>query len=226
MPYDLLLLPLLGGYWFCRTWHYTNFALQQTDRLGTLLYSATVGVGLLLGARPLVLAIEAAEIPLEWFIRIAPWSFSGTAICSALAAYPLAKLFNAFGQGDKQALASVLRFGDEIERIFARSVSDGEFLDIAFDDGTAVIAVAGELPAAIRPGAEWVEFHILTEGHCETGSLTPTYPELDAAFDALVACTIDFEIRVFRVSDIRSVAIFNMDPHLQAAASRTEYEAE
>ncbi len=44
MPTNLLLLPLLGGYWFLHSFYYTRFRSQRLDGYRLLLESALVGV--------------------------------------------------------------------------------------------------------------------------------------------------------------------------------------
>ena len=60
MPYNLLLLPLLGGFLFFHLTHFFRFAAQRLDGYRLLFQSAIAGTFLSILARLIVLAIAAS----------------------------------------------------------------------------------------------------------------------------------------------------------------------
>ena len=58
MPTNLLLLPLLGGYWFLHNLYYTKFRSQRLDGYRLLLESALAGVASMAFGRLLVLLLR------------------------------------------------------------------------------------------------------------------------------------------------------------------------
>jgi hypothetical protein len=68
MPTNLLLLPLLGGYWFLHTLYYTRFRSQRLDGYRLLMESAFAGLLLTLVARVVVLFAQ------RWPLIQSPWS--------------------------------------------------------------------------------------------------------------------------------------------------------
>jgi hypothetical protein len=81
MPTNLLLLPLLGGFWFMLFCHYFHFRAQQLEGYRLLLYSAFAGVGFFGMARILTWYLQSipwVSAPKEVWHEIAPVEFAGT----------------------------------------------------------------------------------------------------------------------------------------------------
>jgi hypothetical protein len=90
MPYNLFLLPLLGGFVLARRWNLTRFYALRAESYVTLLYASLAGAVLLLIARALLLAITSlldlsptgthfvAIFDREWHNAV-PFRFSGVA---------------------------------------------------------------------------------------------------------------------------------------------------
>lgn len=84
MPTNLLLLPLLGGYWFLHTFHYTRFRSQRLDGYRLLVESALAGVVFAVLARGLVLLLRICPCVKHAWLLIAGdrAPFLGTAVVS------------------------------------------------------------------------------------------------------------------------------------------------
>jgi len=85
MPTNLLLLPLLGGYWFLHTLYYTRFRSQRLDGHRLLMESAFAGLLLTLVARVVVVFAQRSQVVQSAWSDIAPGlPFLGTASASLL----------------------------------------------------------------------------------------------------------------------------------------------
>lgn len=83
MPANLLLLPLLGGYWFVHFCHYFRFRAQRQDGYRLLLESAFAGVLLIGFARVIVLFLISLPQLLEFrngWAQFVPLPYSGNAV--------------------------------------------------------------------------------------------------------------------------------------------------
>lgn len=81
MPSNLLLLPLLGGYWFLHAFYYTRFRSQRLDGYRLLVESALVGVILSIIGRLAVLFLLRFPSAITAWVKVAPANvpFLGTA---------------------------------------------------------------------------------------------------------------------------------------------------
>jgi hypothetical protein len=99
MPYNLLLLPLLGGFIFIWQWNVTRYhaARSQNERL--LIYSAIAGLVFLIAAFFITVNLKRLWPGLSpWWYGYIPFPYSGTAglafLLGALVWIPLNWLFN------------------------------------------------------------------------------------------------------------------------------------
>jgi hypothetical protein len=98
MPSNLLLLPLLGGYWFLHAFYYTRFRSQRLDGYRLLMESALVGVFLSILGRLAVLLLLCFPSAMKAWMTVAPASvpFLGTALGSLLLGLCTPHLLNLF----------------------------------------------------------------------------------------------------------------------------------
>jgi hypothetical protein len=84
VPTNLLLLPLLGGYWFLHTLYYTRFRSQRLDGYRLLLESLIAGVLFAVSGRLAVAILSLVPHVSRFWFAIAPRDvpFLGTA-CAA-----------------------------------------------------------------------------------------------------------------------------------------------
>jgi hypothetical protein len=62
MPYNLLLLPLIGGFLFVHLTHFFRFGAQRLDGYRLLFQSAIAGIGLSAAARLIDLLIDLTPL--------------------------------------------------------------------------------------------------------------------------------------------------------------------
>lgn len=99
MPYNLLLLPLLGGFLFLHLAHLVRFKAQHLDGYRLLFYSALWGFGLAVIAR--ILVVGFSFTPIASFAgpiwnRFAPFPFAETSALALLLGPLFALILNLF----------------------------------------------------------------------------------------------------------------------------------
>ncbi len=127
MPkFDLLLLPLLGGYIFLITFFLTKFYHQRIERQRLIFNSSILAVLLSL----LILSLDKYIFKTyllncrEFFGKLNPIEYEGLneSILIFLSAYPVAKILNFIGT-KKRALSYVVnKWGNDFEKLFWNSL--------------------------------------------------------------------------------------------------------
>lgn len=130
MPYNLLLLPLLGGFLFFFTAHLFRFGAQRLEGYKLLFQSAIAGVILSFFARLFVLALATtaagAWLERRWFV-FSPFAFSATSALSMILG-PLAALaLNLFIPTGKAKDIEVRRNGSPLIQLLHHAAK-GHFL--------------------------------------------------------------------------------------------------
>lgn len=145
MPFNLLLLPLLGGYIVANFGNLSKFIVLRSDGHRLLFYSSLAGVGLLIIATILhallvdiVLALEAEWLCDGWH-RMVPFSYSGIALLSLLLAFPLVLLFN-YAIDESQAVdRAIVRKGDPFELLLRRAFGETKMIAITIRNGKVYV---------------------------------------------------------------------------------------
>lgn len=87
MPYNLLLLPLLGGFIFARYWNVSRYHVLRAEKERLLIIAALAGLGWLIVAFTIV-KLAGALFPCspdfpclhDWWVRNVPFEYSGTSL--------------------------------------------------------------------------------------------------------------------------------------------------
>ncbi len=182
MPWNLLLLPLLGGFWFVSIFYPTRFSAIQASRDRLFFYSATAGLGLAVGARLLVIAVFCLQPYLPLFLanfsawlktQFVPWPYSGTAVLACVLGPFLAQGLNLcmrrkrFGRwritADEKLKVrdfanekALLQSGDQFERKVTTWMQKADLVIITLKNGKVYVAVVTEAPANIDGRCPWI----------------------------------------------------------------------
>jgi hypothetical protein len=136
MPYNLLLLPLIGGFLFLHITHYFRFGAQRLDGYRLLFQSAIVGIALSGLGRLLILAIKATpfgeSIRLAW-LQFSPFNYSGTS-AAALLLGPLAALVvNLFINKERARDMEIRGHGNSLLRLLHQAEQDKRMISVTLD---------------------------------------------------------------------------------------------
>ena len=99
MPYNLLLLPLIGGFLFLHIAHYFRFGAQRLDGYRLLFQSAIAGIGLSALARMITLLVDLTPLGKHaeaLWMMFSPFSYSGTSAFALLVGPIAALVINRF----------------------------------------------------------------------------------------------------------------------------------
>jgi hypothetical protein len=136
MPYNLLLLPLLGGFLFFFTAHLFRFGAQRLEGYKLLFQSAIAGVILSLFARLIVLGIAISPAG-EWLERhwliFSPIAFSATGALSMILGPVAALTLNLFIDKDQAKQIEVRRNGNPLIRLFYQASQEHFLISVTMD---------------------------------------------------------------------------------------------
>jgi hypothetical protein len=131
MPFNLLLLPLLGGYIFARKYYRTRYSALRSENYGLLFLAAQYGL--------VFLAIAAVARALWTFLRYLvppliivnnlwhvffPFDYSGTAILALLLGVTSWRYFNRGLTSDDEVDTSIREKGDPLEVLLKDAMRD------------------------------------------------------------------------------------------------------
>jgi hypothetical protein len=137
MPYNLLLLPLLGGFLFFFTAHLFRFGAQRLEGYKLLFQSAVAGVVLSFLARLIVLAIANTEtgawLQARWS-AFSPFPFSATSALSMVLGPVAALGLNLFIDTDSAKEIEVRRNGNPLIRLLYRAAKERFLVSITMDN--------------------------------------------------------------------------------------------
>ena len=124
MPYNLLLLPLLGGFLFLHITHFTRFQAQRLDGYRLLLYSALCGTALGILGRIIVLLLGLTPLGTSagdvWW-RFAPFGFSDTSAWGLALGPIIALVVNGFVNAEDAKDIEIRRHGNSLTKLLHRA---------------------------------------------------------------------------------------------------------
>ena len=136
MPYNLLLLPLLGGFLFFFRAHLFRFGAQRLEGYKLLFQSAVAGVVLSFFARLIVLALTmtapGAWLEARWAV-FSPFPFSATSVVAMVLGPIAALILNLFIDQDVAKEIEVRRNGNPLLRLFYRAAKERFLVSVTMD---------------------------------------------------------------------------------------------
>lgn len=154
MPFNLLLLPLLGGYILVTRLRWTRYQMLRADGQRLVLSSALAGVILLMVATALHEFIRYGGY--QWYHswapvwhRIAPFPYSGVTVLALLLSVPGYVLMNIF-QGEGSAIDRVIkRKADPFEMLLHRCFNERKMIALTVKNGKVYV---GYITTVLNPG--------------------------------------------------------------------------
>jgi hypothetical protein len=149
MPYNLLLLPLLGGFLFFHLTHFFRFGAQRLDGYRLLLQSAIAGTCLSILARLLVLGIlfsPARDTIAGLWSTFSPFSYSGTSALSLLLGPLLAFVINLIVDRDKAKDLEIRRHGNALLQLLHRAQRGQRLISVTLDSRKWYVGWVAESP--------------------------------------------------------------------------------
>jgi hypothetical protein len=158
MPFNLLLLPLLGGFIFFSHWNRTAFFAKRQDSERLLLYSSLWGV-LFLGISFLLSILLPYT---DWFTGLRHWwafntppiEFSGISSCALLLGvigqFALNKLwpFSRIWNKNKEGVRAIEKHGSQLEKLLYRALVERKRVMVTLKGGKVYI---GRVAISLTP---------------------------------------------------------------------------
>lgn len=152
MPFNILLLPLLGGYIFITYWTVTRFTARRYSGERLIIHSAIAGLVFLIIA--FVATTEIAKLQpsaVTWWSAHVPFAYSGASILSFLLGALLWIPLNWFADRDERAAKVVADTGDFLEVLLDQSIRELKQVSITLKSGKVYI---GFVTSAFDPADE------------------------------------------------------------------------
>ena len=136
MPYNLLLLPLIGGFLFIHLTHFFRFGAQRLDGYRLLFQSAIAGICLSAFARLIDLLIDRTSIGASthvlwaWF---SPFSYSAVSALALCLGPAFALLINLFVGRERAKNSEIRRNGNLLTQLLNRAGKEKLLLSITLD---------------------------------------------------------------------------------------------
>ncbi|MGD1894154.1 MAG: hypothetical protein ACFB15_26605 [Cyclobacteriaceae bacterium] len=153
MPFNLLLFPLVGGYYLLITSRFTKYIHQRIDRQRLIFNAVLAGIFLLvlatIGVRILKTSFpEWSESMRDWFPLQIP--YTGTAILSFVLGILIAHISNLF-INDTKALSRSIRFiGNELEQLVRSAFLNTALISFTMKSGKVYVGWPLSLPRPSR----------------------------------------------------------------------------
>ncbi|HSU61591.1 MAG TPA: hypothetical protein VLI55_19945 [Bryobacteraceae bacterium] len=149
MPYNLLLLPLLGGFLFIHLAHYFRFGAQRLDGYRLLFQSAIAGVCLAGIARVVIELVERSAIGISglalWF-GFFPFKYSAESSLSLVLGPISAGIVNLF-MGKKQSKdREIHKHGNALMKLLHRATEERLLISVTLDNRKWYVGWVTESP--------------------------------------------------------------------------------
>jgi hypothetical protein len=186
MPTNVLLLPLLAGYWFVHNFYYTRYRAQRLDGYRLLLESALTGVGFAIIGRLAAKLLTASTWSLpRWlanlWISLAPVDvpFLGSATMALsialIAPFALNRLLHLCGwTRDAAQRDAIARSGNGLLKLLHRASNEERAVSITLSNRKVYVGMIVEAPN-LEPHDRFVTIIPLFSGHRNSDTLELTF---------------------------------------------------
>ncbi len=175
MPYNLLLLPLIGGFLFVHLTHYFRFAAQRADGYRLLFYAAIAGVCLSIAGRlgELLLVTTPAGKSFGTYWNIfSPFPYSATSAISLLLGPCLALLVNLFISKEKAKSKEIRSHSNFLLRLLDEAVNQKRLISVTLDSRKWYAGWVVESPN-LDPREQYFRLLPFISGYRDKDSLEP-----------------------------------------------------
>jgi len=140
VPFNVLLLPLLGGYIFITQWNRTRFRTKRDTGERLLFHAGLAGVVLLVAAFVIVHLITWLNPGLhDAWTREVPFPYAGTSLLALLLGLIGWWPANLFFPREKEARRVLREWGDHLEILFDRALTENRQISVTLKGGKVYI---------------------------------------------------------------------------------------
>jgi hypothetical protein len=219
VPFNLLLLPLLGGYTFLTRWNRTRFSTKRYTGERLLFHSAFAGAVFLLAAFFIVHTVAAVAPNLHhWWAHQVPFPYAGTSLLAFLLGSLSWIPANLFYPKEQEARRVVQEWGDHLEILFDRAQTENRQISLTLKGGKVYIGFVLENfdPSYDR---KYVTILPMASGYRNSADhrvvLTTPYSDVYASMlesERTDLKASDFKV-VIPVAEVQSANLFDWDAY-------------
>lgn len=218
MPFNLLIFPLVGGYYILTRFEYLKYVQYRLESQRILLNSAFAGIILLVicfalrtiagWGFPNLITLVTEYLPVKT-------QYFATTSFSLVAAVLGTELANLFVDRKKAIRKSLERVGNEFELLMSSSFFDGHLLQFTMDNGKVYIGWVKELPKPFT--TNYIRITPALSGYRNEKKeliFTTQYLTVYASYIADGSIANQNELKtdlVIKADKINSVCFFDMD---------------
>jgi hypothetical protein len=175
MPYNLLLLPLIGGFLFIHIAHYFRFAAQRADGYRLLFQAAIAGVALSILGRFVVIVLDltslAPPVRQAWHV-FSPFPYSGTSAISLLLGPFFGCLLNLCINKDKAKKVEIEARGNFLLRLLDEAATQSRLISVTLDSRKWYVGWVAETPN-LNPHEQFFRLLPFISGYRDKDGLEP-----------------------------------------------------
>lgn len=219
MPWNLLLLPLLGGFLFLRFCYYYNIRLQRYENYRLVFEAAACGVGMAILGRltAWVLHWTEAGAYFQRFCReLAPWDYFGTSLLAFVWGPSLAMLVNWRVEEVRAKDLAIEQAGDDLLALTIDAMDKSEAIMLTLDSRKVYVGFVWQSPN-LRTGMNHILLLPAVSGYRDEKTMevefTTNYVRLWAPKDEHSEPTVppsEF-VTVIPVNSVKSASMFDME---------------
>jgi hypothetical protein len=177
MPYNLLLLPLLGGFLFFHIAHYFRFSAQRLDGYRLLLQTAVAGTLLEILARFLGLLFEllpiSESVQNRWNALV-PFPYAATSLLAFVLGPLAAIVWNIFVTKEEAKEIEIRKHGNAFTQLLLRAQKEKQLISITLENRKWYIGWITESPN-LDPQELYFRLLPYRSGYRETDNLKTVY---------------------------------------------------
>lgn len=175
MPYNLLLLPLIGGFLFIHIAHFFRFGAQRADGYRLLFQAAIAGVALSIFGRLVELLLALTPFG-HWFENywqiFSPFPYSATSALSLLMGPAFALLVNLFINKEKAKALELRSNGSFFLRLLDEAANEKRLISVTLDSRKWYVGWVVESPN-LDPHEQYFRLLPFISGYRDKDGLEP-----------------------------------------------------
>lgn len=173
MPYNLLLLPLMGGFLFFYVTYLLRFYAQRLDGYKLLFFAAAAGTCLASAARLIVLVLSQTFVGAwlqHWWSVFSPFPYSATSALAFVLGPVLAVVANLFMGREKAKDIEILRHGNSLIQLLHRAEREKLLISVTLASRKWYVGWVAESPS-LRPDEQYFSLLPFTSGYRDKDTL-------------------------------------------------------
>lgn len=211
MPYNLLLLPLLGGFLLLHRIDAFRYRAQRLDGYRLLFESAFAGIALAALGRLLVVVTEGTALRNAigpWWWRFAPFGYSDTAAIAFGIALLVPEIVNRIVSRSAAKDWAIRRNGDGLTRLLNNAELGNILVSLTMGNQKWYVGYVEQVPNLV-PQDTYLRFYPVISGYRDKQTLRTVRTIF---YDQLLHSNPDFDFSiVVPVAEIKSANLFDAD---------------